>query len=109
MKKGNLWRISKHLPLYREEDVQEVFGSEYLPKIEDNFMPTVYLCYACVLENKHMFSLFSPKTLEYTIVFLDNSLAKNSDDLIRLARKAIKKEDAKITIKNKHIEREVAN
>ena len=79
------------MPLYREEDVHEVFGSEYLPKIEDSFMPTVYLSKITVLENKHMFSIFSPKTLEYTIVYLDNSLGKNTDELLRLARRTIKK------------------
>ena len=70
-------------------------------------MPTVYLSKLTVLENKHLFSLFSPKTLEYTLVYLDNSLGKNTDDLLRLARKAIKKEEANISIKIKHTERDV--
>lgn len=62
LKKGNLWKISKHLSLYREQDVHEIFGSEYLPKIEENFMPTAYLSRIKAFENKHIFTLFSSKT-----------------------------------------------
>lgn len=65
-------------------------------------MPTVYFGKICVLETKHLFSLFSPKTQEYIFVYLDNSLSKSTDELLRLARKMIKKQDCKITIKIKH-------
>jgi hypothetical protein len=110
LKKGNLWKISKHLPLYREDDIHEVFGSEYLPKIEDSFMPTIYLSQTSSLnlKNKHIFCIFSPKTMEYIFLFLDNSLGKNSDELLRLARRTIQKEDAKISVVTKPTEREIA-
>jgi hypothetical protein len=68
-------------------------------------MPTVYLSKITVLENKHMFSLFSPKTLEYTIVYVDNSSGKNTDELLKLARRAIKKDEANIQIVIKRTER----
>lgn len=70
-------------------------------------MPTVYMSQieAPNLKNKHVYSIFSPKTLEYTFIFLDNSLGKNVDDLLRMARKAIGKDDAKISVKVKSTER----
>lgn len=52
-----------------------------------------------------MFSLFSPKTLEYTIVYVDNSSGKNTDELLKLARRAIKKDEANIQIVIKRTER----
>lgn len=56
-------------------------------------MSTVYLSQICAqnLKNKHIFSIFSPKTMEYTFIYLDNSQGKNNDELLRLARKTIQK------------------
>jgi len=56
-------------------------------------MPTVYLSQieAPNLKNKHIYSIFSPKTLEYIFVYLDNYVSKNVDDLLKIARKAIGK------------------
>ena len=100
MRKGNLWKISKQLPMYKEEDVHEVFGGQYLPNIEDNFMPIVYLSRIQVLDNRQIYAIISPRAKEYNFVFVDHSSGKNNDELYRLARKTIKKDNCKISIKS---------
>lgn len=107
LKKGNLWRISKQLPIYREEDVHEEFVSTYLPNIEDNFMPIVYLCRVEVMDNRQIFAVINPRLKEYHFFYVDNSIGKSNDELLKLARKTIKRDEVKINIKSKNTEREV--
>ena len=104
MNKGNLWKINKQLPTYREEDVHEVFGGQYLPNIEDNFMPIIYLSRLCVLETKYIFAVINPRTKEYTFIYVDHSSGKNYDDLLKLARKIIKRPDSKLSVQSKPTE-----
>ena len=49
LKKGNVWKINKQMKTYHEEDIHEVFGSQYLPNIENHFMPIIYLGRVCVM------------------------------------------------------------
>ena len=98
IKKGNLWRITKQMATYGEENIQEIFGEEYLPNIEQNFMPFVYLVRCKIKENRTIWTLIHPKYKEYKFFFVDRSINSNNDELLNLARKHIGKNDSLISI-----------
>lgn len=50
-----------------------MFSSDYLPDIENNFMPFVYLSRLCILKSKYLFGVINPRMKEYTFIYVDNS------------------------------------
>ena len=64
-------------------------------------MHIAYLCRLRVLETRYIYAVIIPSTKEYSFIFVDYSSGKNNDDLLKLARKTIKKDDSKIVVKFK--------
>lgn len=55
-------------------------------------MPIVYFCRLEILENRQIYAIINPRLKEYTFLFVDHSLGKSNDELLKLARKTIKRE-----------------
>jgi hypothetical protein len=89
MKKGNLWKTNKQAMTYKEEEIQEMFG-EYLPGLERSPIPTVFLYHQKVLAGRTYWALIIPKYHEYFFIFVDKSKGAQNDELMTIARKALK-------------------
>jgi hypothetical protein len=70
-------------------------------------MPTLYLSQSHPhnLKTKQIFTIYSPKTAEYIFLYLDNSLGQTNEELLKLARKLVPKENTKLVILFKNTEK----
>ncbi len=61
-------------------------------------MPIVYVVRAKVIDNRTIWGLINPKYKEYNFILVDKAINSNTDQLYKIARKAIGKPDSKINI-----------